>query len=281
MVEHREVACLDAVQDFRIQRRRGGHAGPRAGREQGDSGRGEPISLPGDFVLSRQRLPYPRIGTAVQMTPHQQIPIDSVSGELVGRQVDALSLQIFVDIAQEIRELKRPAECCGVRCGLLDRRHGAQYRKHLQPDRFGGAAHVEVERVAVRIVGDREIHPHRRQKVIEQLGADLIPADGVGNRGEYGLVAVITAGEKPVSQLLQPFGPDFGAHLRIKVIKDVVGVAGEAVQRVHGRTLVRRQQPGGQKEGTAVRGIEFAAAAIRRRADADRRFRLRPARCGS
>jgi hypothetical protein len=41
-------------------------------------------------------------------------------------------------------------------------------------------------------------------------------------------------------QFFQPRGPGRGVQGRIEIVEDVVGVAGEAIQRVDRRALIRR-----------------------------------------
>ncbi len=64
--------------------------------------------------------------------------------------------------------------------------------------------------------------------------------------------------DQPIEQLggqpLQLSARSCGAA-RVEVVEDVVGVPGEAVQRVHGGPLLGRQQPGGQEERPAVRAL--------------------------
>src|SRR5690606_31066957 len=67
-------------------------------------------------------------------------------------------------------------------------------------------------------------------------------------------------------QRVQPLGTFRGGPPRVHVVEDivedVVGAAGEPVQRVYGGPLLRGEQPGGQEEGPAVFGVEPAAAAV-------------------
>ena len=48
----------------------------------------------------------------------------------------------------------------------------------------------------------------------------------------------------------------------VEVVDDLVGVAGEAVQRVHGGPPGRREQPGGEEVGAAVAGVQRAARGV-------------------
>ncbi len=132
----------------------------------------------------------------------------------------------------------------------------------MQADGFRRSAHVAVERRAVGIVGDGEVHAHGGQKVGEQVRGDLVAAHGVIDRRNDGLVAMLAAGEKAVRQLLQPLGARDGIQLGIELVEDVVGVPGEGVQRMDRRALVGSQQPGGQEVGASVLGGDLPAAAI-------------------
>ncbi len=73
---------------------------------------------------------------------------------------------------------------------------------------------------------------------------------------------MVAAGKEAVRQRLQTFGPRADVQRRVQFVEDVVGVAGEAVQRVHGGALVRGEQPRGKEVGAAVFGGDLPAAAI-------------------
>ena len=53
-----------------------------------------------------------------------------------------------------------------------------------------------------------------------------------------------------------------GGPVVAEVVDDLVGVAGEAVQRVHGGPPRAREQPGGEEVGAAVAGVERAAGRV-------------------
>ena len=155
------------------------------GANKRDPAFGVPVDLPGDVMLFGQRVAHPAIGPPVVVAPHQQVAIDVVCGQFVGGQVDPLSGQVFVDVTQKIGELECPAQRCGIRRGLIGRADRAQNRKQLQANRFRGPLHVQVECGTIGIVGDRQIHPHRHEKVVEQFVADAVAARGVADRCEH------------------------------------------------------------------------------------------------
>ncbi len=72
---------------------------------------------------------------------------------------------------------------------------------------------------------------------------------------------------QPIEQLggesLQSVRSVVGGQRRVEIVEDVVRTPGEAVQRVHSGTLMRRKQSSCEKKRAAVLGIERAAAAIR------------------
>ncbi len=118
-------------------------------------------------MLLDQRAAHPLVGAPVPVAPHQHVTVDVMSCELVCGQIDPASLQVFVDIAEKVGELKGFPECRGVRRGFVTRADGAEHRQQLQSDHFGGAVHVSVQRAAIGIVGDGEVHPHRAEEVVE------------------------------------------------------------------------------------------------------------------
>ena len=71
-------------------------------------------------------------------------------------------------------------------------------------------------------------------------------------------------GQEPVRPVAQPRGA-LGRRQRLGAVDDLVGVAGEAVQRVHVRALPGGQQPGRQVVGAAVPAVQLPAAAVRLR----------------
>ena len=200
----------------------------------------------------------------------QQVAVDAVGGELVGGQIDPAAAQILVDVAQEVGELERLSERGGVRCGVVARADGAEHRQQLQPDHLGRAVHVALQRGAVRIVGHGQVHPHRRQEVVEQLPGDAVPVRGVHHRR-----AARDRRRSPrcwtsrlnscVASRCKPFGALGGADgAASKSSRMSSARAGEPVERVHRRTLLGRQQPGGQEERPAVLGVERLGTVGRR-----------------
>jgi hypothetical protein len=61
---------------------------------------------------------------------------------------------------------------------------------------------------------------------------------------------------------LEPLGAFGRTGAGVEVVEDVVGTPREAVQRVNGRPLFRRQQPGGEEERSAVFGVEQPALLV-------------------
>ena len=82
-------------------------------------------------------------------------------------------------------------------------------------------------------------------------------------------------------QPLQPFGALVGAEGGVEVVEDVVGAAGEPVQRMDRRALLGGQQPGGEEERPAVLGVQQRGTVGRRPAGPDRAHRRRRVRSGS
>lgn len=72
------------------------------GGEGGDPVHGESVCLPGDFVLCDQGPAHPRIGAAMRVAPRQQLSVDPVGGQFVGRQVNTAALQVLVDVTQKL-----------------------------------------------------------------------------------------------------------------------------------------------------------------------------------
>src|SRR5213078_3383081 len=103
------------------------------------------------------------------------------------------------------------------------------------------------------VVGDRQVHPHRGQEVVEQLPADVVAAGGVHHGGEGRVVGGGLVLDEAVEQLrgeqLQLLGPHLVAAAVVELVEDVVCPSGEAVEGVHRRALGGRQQPGRQEEG--------------------------------
>ena len=144
-------------------------------------------------------------------------------------------MQVLVDVAQEVGQLERPSQCRGVRRGLVARADRAQDRKHLQANHFRGAVHVAVERGAVGIVGDGQVHPHRGQEVVEQFAARCRSgARCAAPRRAPGRRRCVRRRRRIDRTAVAAARPGRGVLGRIEIVEDVVGVAGEAVERVHG-----------------------------------------------
>ena len=80
------------------------------------------------------------------------------------------------------------------------------------------------------------------------------------------VVAGILLLDKLIEQLrgkpLQPLGALRDAEAVVEVVEDVVGAAGEPVQRVYRGALLGCQQPGGEEERPAVLGVEQPAVLV-------------------
>ncbi len=157
--------------------------------------------------------------------------------EVVQRQVDPAAVEVLTDVADEVRELEGDAQILGrfVRVG----RQRLEDGHHLQPDDGGGAVHVLVEVVVGLVLGDGEVHRHRVQERLEVLDRD-VPAthrvhDGIADRVRAAPASHVGEEASPHS-LRCVCGGDVVASGHID---DLVGVAGEAVQRVHVRSLGR------------------------------------------
>ncbi len=143
----------------------------------------------------------------------------------------------------------------------------AEHRQHLQADHLGGAVHVAFEGGPVGIVRHGQVHPHRARKSsnishgMPYLRAVCTTARSVGSSSQSCCL------DKPIEQLsgqpLQPFGTLGGADRGVEVVEDVVGPAGEPIERVDCGTLFGGQQPGGEEECAAVLCVERAAAFVR------------------
>jgi hypothetical protein len=68
----------------------------------------------------------------------------------------------------------------------------------LQPNGFRRPLDVAVERGAVWIVGDGQIHAHGGKEVVEQFRSDSIAACGVADRRKHRIIAMLAAGKEPV-----------------------------------------------------------------------------------
>ena len=73
---------------------------------------------------------------------------------------------------------------------------------------------------------------------------------------QRGIVAAILVLDKLIEQLggqsLKSFGTLGGAEGGVEVVENVIGAAGESVERMDRRTLLGREQPGGEEERPAV-----------------------------
>ena len=98
----------------------------------------------------------------------------------------------------------------------------------------------------------------RHRDVPAPHGVDHGPADRV----------LAAAGRTSRTELLAPADQPVGllgvGQRRAEVVDDLVGVAGEPVERVHVRALPRREQQRREVVGLAVRGVELAAGLVRR-----------------
>ena len=219
-------------------------------------------------------------GRRVRRDQREQLPVDAERRQLVGGQVDAAAVEVFADVAEEVGELERHAERRRGGLGVRPRAGRAQDRQHLEPDHGGGAVDVAVEVGERRVVGDLGVHAHRREEVGEVRAVDGVATGGVGQRGEHrvgGRAAVEGDGEL-LGERVEPGGLRGGRPAVAEVVDDLVGVPGEAVQRVHGGAAGAGEQPGGEEVGAAVAGVQRAAGGVRGPQARGRGCRRRPAR---
>ena len=178
-------------------------------------------------------------GRAGAPAPGQQLAVDAERGELVGGQVDAAAVEVLADVAQEVRELERHAERGGGRLGLRARHDRAQDRQHLQPDHRRRAVDVDGRgRRTWRSSVTVGVHPHRHHEVGEVAPVDVVAAGGVGERGEHAGAAAgapSRAASSSAASASSSGGLLGDRAVVAEVVDDLVGVAGEAVERVHGR----------------------------------------------
>ena len=217
---------------------------------------GEVVDAPGDRVLLDQRA---RTRASVRWFAWHHInnvPVHGVGGQLVGGQVDPFRAQILVDVTQEVGELEGFSKRRGVRRRLLAGHDRAEHGQQLQPDHLGRAVHVAVQRGPVGIVGDGQVHPHRGQEVVEQFPLDAVRARRCTTAVSTGSSPLASPSTQPREQRsgqpLQPVCAFGGVDARVEVVEDVVGAAGEPVERVHRGPLCGRQQPGRQEERAPV-----------------------------
>ncbi len=266
--EDLEIERLDARQNLRVQRQRRRDARTRRRDQHLDTRAGLLVDRPGDRVLLGQRPARTRsVGAPVCLAPGEQVAVDAVGGEFVGGQVDAAAAQVLVDVADEIGQLERLSERGGIRRRVLAGADGAQDGQQLQPDHLGRAVHVALQRRPVRVVGDRQVHPHRRpgSRRTDPTPMSYVRAvcttavsDGSSSHGRFPTRLLNSRVDNCWSwsaALLDAAGA-------VEVVEDVVGAAGEPVQRVHRRALAGRQQPGGQEERLAVLGVDRPALPV-------------------
>ena len=148
----------------------------------------------------------PGVGAPIVVAPHQQFAVHAERGEFVGGQIHPVAVEVLVDVAQEVGQLKGLAQCLGARFGVPQRPDRAQDGQHLQSDDFGRSPHVAVQRRPVGVVGDGEVHPHRRQEVVEEVQRDAVGLGGVQHGGQHRF-GVGVAVEEPVRQPLESVGP--------------------------------------------------------------------------
>ena len=131
-------------------------------------------------------------------------------------------------------------------------------RDHLQADDGGRPVHVAEQVVPRRVLGDGEVHRHRRAGTPRSARPGCPSAAPCRRRRAptgSSLAPVRTSARNCSPQRDEPVGLLRGRQRRGQVVDDLVGVAGEAVQRVHVRPLRRRQQAGsrGSRSGRARR----------------------------
>ncbi len=125
-------------------------------------------------------------------------------------------------------------------------------------------AHVPEQVVVAGVRRHREVHGHRGEEGADIGLVDAERADRVHHCGQH---RVVTAARPEVAEeALAPVRQGQGALRRaqavVQVIHDLVGVPGEAVERMDVRPLPVRQQPGRQVVRGAVPAVQLAAALI-------------------
>ena len=115
----------------------------------------------------------------------------------------------------------------------------------------------------MRVRGDREVHRHAAQErgeVARSRSNTAMVCSTAGSSGSSTGAPASPARNAP-DQASSRAARSAGGQV-VGAVDDVVGVPGEAVQRVHVRPLPRRQQPGRQVVGAAVRTVQLAAAGV-------------------
>ena len=116
------VGCFDAVEDLGVEGGRGGDRRADPGGEQGDAGHGLPVDVAVDGDRGEPaRGAGGRVGAAAMVAGAQVGFVDAEGPQFVGGQVDAVAVEVFADVAQEIGELEGLAERGGCGFGLARR----------------------------------------------------------------------------------------------------------------------------------------------------------------
>src|SRR5690606_7373643 len=158
------------------------------------------------------------------------------------RQVQATASPVDRQVLQEVHQLQPGADRVGGRPGRLV--PSAEEPQHELPHGIGRAPAVVEQRGAVRIAG----HAQVLLEGVEQ-GDERLPRQAMGPRG--GEHVADNRLDTPVRKdvLAQPTKlPQALVDAGVALVGDVVGMAGEAVDRHDRRTQRRRHEAGGNRE---------------------------------
>ena len=222
--------------------------------------RGAAIDLPSAGDLEGQQAP----DGAVHDAEREMLTGDAERLQILLRQVDPSAPQILADVAKEVAELERDAQVCGIGIGDFAWDQRLEDRHHLQADDGRRAVDVAHQVRVGGVTGDGQVHPHAREERLDVVHRDLPAAHRVDDRPADRVVA--PAGLDVLNELRPPADQPVGL-LRVgeragQVVDDLVGVTGEAVERMDVGALPVRQQQRREVVGLAVARVEPAARLV-------------------
>ena len=163
--------------------------------------------------------------------------------------VHTTAIEVFVHVAQEVRQLEGVSEIARrADCGLVRRLKDGQ---HHFADHGCRTIHVDEEVIPRLILLDRQVHRHAAQESTKASLVDLAGLYGVDDRSQDGIARLPCrqVGEEAVAEILECTLTGLNWH-GTEVVNDVVCIATEPVQRMHvpllfpwqhlGRPVVRR-----------------------------------------